>query len=223
MSPLEEGKKKRKKKKIHPLHPLTPTQNCTSLWAIRIFAMTTNKTGGKLTQRTPSTLTPSFLGLSISRKATGARHKGVIQTSSIGGNAEPLSVCVLFFHSVSSCKSTFIFVFVVACREGCHPLTRAFLSQLSKQQCAAGDSSSRSESTGLHALALNSGQDDALTHASDDFFHGNKMIFQHSFSCTVFHKSRNPLRMVLRRKWSAVLTSTILAELAGANEVHSIW
>lgn len=86
----------------------------------------------------------------------GNRHKGAIQTSSIGGNAEPLSVGVLLFPSVSSCKFTFILVFVVACREGggCRSLTLAFLSRLPKQQRA---SSLRSESTGLHALALNAG------------------------------------------------------------------
>lgn len=75
VSPLKEGKKKKKREKIHPLHPLTPTQNCTSLWAIRVFALTTNKRGAKLTQRTPSTLTPSLLRLSISRKATGTKER----------------------------------------------------------------------------------------------------------------------------------------------------
>lgn len=155
----------------------------------------------------------------------GNRHKGAIQSSSIGGNAEPLSVGVLLFPSVSSCKSAFILVFAAACREGGgrRPLTRAFLSRLPKQRRAAGDSCSRSESTGLHALASNAGWDDAPAHASDDFFHGNKMIFQRSFFRAVFLKSRNPLRTVLRRKWSAALTSAVLPELAGANEVHSIW
>lgn len=107
------------KKKIHPppppqiLHPKTtrPSGRYTD------FPMTTNKTGSKLTHRTPSTLTPAFLQAVPVQKCAELEHKEVIQTSSAEGSAgmlEHVGLLHPFERKTSLPAIPRLFLFVVA-------------------------------------------------------------------------------------------------------------
>lgn len=67
-----------------------PSGRCTD------FPMTTNKMGAKLSQRTPFTLTPSFLQAVPVQKCTETLHKEVIQASSAEGNPKMLGRVAFF-------------------------------------------------------------------------------------------------------------------------------
>lgn len=89
-----------------------PSGRCTD------FPMTTNKMGAKLTQRTPSTLTPSFLQAVPVQKCTEILHKEVIQASSAEGKTKMLGWVVFdTFHPFERKTSLLVilhlFLFVV--------------------------------------------------------------------------------------------------------------